>query len=82
MKNGILAPDGVDELGACKWKRTWTPLKKGMANLKRLFEIMAKMGYDGTVSIEDFSNEESTRDKLAQNLEYLRQLADAAAKAE
>ena len=82
IKNGILAPDGVDELGACKWKRTWTPLKKGMANLKRLFEIMAKMGYDGTVSIEDFSNEESTRDKLAQNLEYLRQLADAAAKAE
>ena len=28
IKNGILAPDGEDELGACKWKRVWTPLKK------------------------------------------------------
>lgn len=82
VKNGILTPDGEDELGACKWKRSWTPLKKGMANLKRLFEVMARMGYDGTVSIEDFSNEESTRDKLAGNIEYLRQLANAAAKAE
>ena len=37
IKNGILAPDGEDELGACKWKRVWTPLKKGMADLKKLF---------------------------------------------
>ena len=78
IKNGILEADGLDEMGACKWKRTWTPLKKGMANLKRIFEVMALMGYDGTVSIEDFSNDEQTKDKLEQNLAYLHQLADAA----
>lgn len=78
IKNGVLEPDGLDELGACKWKRSWTPLKKGMANLKHLFEVLVKMGYDGTLSIEDFSNEESTRDKLAQNIEYLNQLLAAA----
>ena len=74
MKNGILQQDGVDELGAAKWKRVWTPLKNGMADLKKFFQVLQASGYDGTVSIEDFSNEESTRDKLAHNLEYLRQL--------
>ena len=46
IKNGILAPDGEDELGACKWKRVWTPLKKGMADLKKLFAVARKAGYD------------------------------------
>ena len=78
VKNGILEADGTDELGAAKWKRTWTPLKKGMANLQRLFAVMYKFGYDGTVSIEDFSNEVETADKLADNLAYLRALKAAA----
>lgn len=78
IKNGILEADGLDELGACKWKRRWTPLKKGMANLKHLFEVLVRMGYDGTLSIEDFSNEEPTRDKLARNIAYLQQLLAAA----
>ena len=69
--------DGEDEFGALKWKRTWTPLRKGMANLKHLFEIMHQMGYDGTISMEDFSNEASTKDKLTDNLIYVKQLAEA-----
>lgn len=78
IKNGILEADGRDELGALKWKRTWTPLKEGMADLKKLFEIMHKMGYDGTVSIEDFSNQQPTKEKLEYNIQYLHQLAEAA----
>lgn len=78
VKNGRMVEDGVDELGAMKWKWTWTPLKKGMADLKKLFAVMKEKGYDGTVCIEDFSNEENTHDKLKHNLEYLRQLKDSA----
>lgn len=77
VKNSMLESDGVDEFGAAKWKRSWMPLKKGMANLKHLFEVMAAMGYDGTVSVEDFSNELSTRDKLADNIAYLHELQQA-----
>ena len=77
IKNGVLELDGEDELGACKWKRRWTPLKKGMADLKKLFEVMRKMGYDGTVSVEDFSNEQQTKDKLIYDIEYLYQLENA-----
>lgn len=82
VKNGIREADGTDELGAAKWKRTWTPLKNGMADLKRLFQVMHKFGYEGTVSIEDFSNEEQTAEKLAGNLAYLRALKAAAEAAE
>ncbi len=77
VKNGILAPDGEDELGAAKWKRQWTPLQKGMADLKKFFTVLQASGYDGTVCIEDFSNEESTYDKLKHNLEYIRKLREA-----
>ena len=78
IKNGILAPDGEDELGACKWKRVWTPLKKGMADLKKLFAVARKAGYDGTFSIEDFSNDEATPDKLRENIAYLKALEASA----
>lgn len=77
VKNGILAPDGEDDLGAAKWKRQWTPLQKGMADLKKFFTVLQASGYDGTVCIEDFSNEESTYDKLKHNLEYIRKLWEA-----
>ena len=77
VKNGTLAPDGEDELGAAKWKRQWTPLQKGMADLKKFFTVLQASGYDGTVCIEDFSNEDSTYDKLKHNLEYIRKLREA-----
>ena len=77
LKNGILEYDGVDELGAAKWKQTSVPLKKGQANLNKLFEAKKQVGYDGTVSIEDFSNESPTYEKLVDNLKYMHELYDA-----
>ncbi|WP_320128621.1 sugar phosphate isomerase/epimerase [uncultured Sphaerochaeta sp.] len=74
VKNGCLVEEGKDSFGARKFKRLWTPLKDGMANLSELFSVMKIMGYDQTISIEDFSNEEETIEKLASNLEYLKLL--------
>lgn len=74
VKNGALVPDGRDELGAAKWKREWVPLKEGMANLRHFFEVLKANHYDGTVSVEDFSNQQSTKDKLADNLAYIKAL--------
>ncbi len=82
VKNSLLAPDGEDEFGACKWKQVWVPLRKGQADLFQLFKVMKKMGYDGDISMEDFSNEKSTKEKLEDNLSYVKQLIEAAAKAE
>ena len=77
VKNGCYVQDGEDELGAAKWKFTWAPLQKGQADLKKFFQVLRASGYGGTASVEDFSNEESTADKLAHAIEYLRKLEEA-----
>lgn len=82
VKNSMLVPDGEDEFGACKWKQVWVPLRKGQADLRYLFTVMKKMGYAGNISMEDFSNEKSTREKLEDNLSYVKMLIEAAEKSE
>ena len=77
VKNAALVPDGEDEFGAVKYKQAWMPLNKGSANLKAMVAALVKVGYDGTLSVEDFSNEKSSREKLEENVAYLRQLIAA-----
>lgn len=74
IKNGKIEPAGEDAEGVAQWKRTWTPLRKGSADLKKLIGVMREMNYKGNISVEDFSNEEDTYGKLKHNLEYLREL--------
>lgn len=78
IKNAALTPAGEDEFGATKYTQSWMPLKKGSANLKALIEALVKVGYDGVLSVEDFSNESPTREKLENNIAYLKQLIAAA----
>ena len=78
VKNAALVPDGEDEFGAVKYKQAWMPLNKGSADLKAMIAALVKVGYDGMLSVEDFSNEKSTREKLEENVTYLRQLIAAA----
>ncbi len=80
LKSAVAKPDGEDEFGAAKWSYVSAPLKKGQANLKKFFEAMAAVGYDGTVSIEDFSNESPTEEKLRDNLAYMKALLEATKK--
>ena len=78
IKNGAIIENGIDEFGSKKWMFQWVPLKKGMADLRKLFQVMKEQGYDGNISVEDFSNEESTYDKLKNHLAYMKSLAKAA----
>ena len=78
VKNAALVPGGEDEFGATKYEQTWMPLKKGSANLLAMMKALVKVGYEGYVSVEDFSNEKPTREKLEENIAYLRQLLQAA----
>ncbi len=80
LKNAYMKADGEDEFGATKWVGVSAPLKKGQADIKKFFEAMAAVGYDGSVSIEDFSNESPTEEKLRENLEYMKALLAATKK--
>ena len=78
VKNAILKPAGRDELGGMKWERAWSPLWEGMADLRECFRVLKKYGYDGTVSVEDFTDEQPTREKLAADLAYIKKLVEKA----
>lgn len=78
IKNAALVPGGVDEFGATKYNQAWMPLNKGSANLAALIKALVKVGYDGILSVEDFSNEKPTKEKLAECIEYLKTLVAAA----
>jgi sugar phosphate isomerase/epimerase len=72
VKNAALVPDGEDAFGATVYKKEWMPLHKGAANLFALIQALKKVGYDGVISVEDFSDEKPTREKLEENLAYLK----------
>ena len=74
VKNHLLVSDGRDEFGSAKWKNRAVPLWEGMADLPKLFRVMKKVGYDDTVSLEDFSNEQPTYEKVRDSLAYLKKI--------
>src|SRR5690606_33514685 len=56
------------------WTWEWAPLRTGAAPLRRLFDALAGVGYTGWVSLEDFSTAVPLRERLADDLAYVRQL--------
>lgn len=73
MKNGRYVEKAErNELGAKQWEFVWSTLEEGQADLLRVFHVMKKLGYDTTVSVEDFSNDHSTEEKLRRNLDFMR----------
>lgn len=73
VKNGRYVEKGEpNPLGAKVFEFVWAPLDQGQANLLRLFEVLNQVGYDGTVSVEDFSDDRPTEEKLKHNLDFMK----------
>lgn len=72
VKNAKPVPS-VGENGT-EWKWGWAPMRHGVGNLPRLFRALADIGYDGWVSVEDFSTETPLDERVADNLAYLKEL--------
>lgn len=75
VKNAIRKENGRDELGSKKFKNEWAQMWDGSADLRELFRVLKKYGYDGTVSVEDFTDELPTKEKLKADFEYIQKLA-------
>ncbi|TVQ23177.1 MAG: sugar phosphate isomerase/epimerase [Spirochaetaceae bacterium] len=56
------------------WKWEWAPMADGSADFALVIDALRQVGYDGWLSIEDFSNDEPTEPKLAGVVSQLRQL--------
>jgi sugar phosphate isomerase/epimerase len=78
VKNCAFHLAGVESDGTLRWEPQWVPLREGRANLPELFKALAASGYDGWVTVEDFSTAVPLLERTAANLEYLRSIASAA----
>ena len=73
VKNAVWVPiadPGFD--GATVWENRWAPLRSGQADVEAYFTALVKHGYDGWVTLEDFSTELPLTERTADNLAYVR----------
>jgi len=65
--------------GSSVWKNEWAPLRTGQASVSAYLDALRQVGYDGWVTIEDFSTDLPLEARTADNLAYLRSLVPVAA---
>jgi sugar phosphate isomerase/epimerase len=77
VKNvGWYPGDVVD--GVVTWSERWAPLASGQADVAAYFRALAEVGYDGWVTLEDFSTEVPLEQRTRENLAFVRAAAEAA----
>lgn len=62
------------ETGKEAWECSWSPLRNGQVDFVKLLSALQYVNYEGYLSFEDFSNEESTEDKLKDNIAFIKEL--------
>lgn len=79
VKNAIWQRTGQTGLdGDVRWESAWAPLREGIASVPDYFRTLAEVGYDGWVTLEDFSTDAPLEERLIDDLAFLRASADAA----
>jgi sugar phosphate isomerase/epimerase len=53
------------------WHAEWAPLDEGIVDLRELLAALRQVGYDGWVSVEDFTTERPLAERVRDNLRYL-----------
>jgi sugar phosphate isomerase/epimerase len=74
VKNAAWHVTGQRPDGSLIWTGDWAPLRDGRADLGAYFRALDSVGYDGWVTVEDFSTALPLGRRTAENLAYLRSL--------
>lgn len=77
VKNGAWHADGTRPDGSTAWKAGWAPMREGQADFAALFAALRTVGYDGWVSVEDFSEKLPLAERIRDNLDLLRTVSTA-----
>ena len=54
------------------WEGYWAPLDDGIVDFVELLRVLKRAGYDGWLSMEDFSQSRSSTEALRFNIDYLK----------
>ncbi|WP_020577533.1 sugar phosphate isomerase/epimerase family protein [Actinopolymorpha alba] len=76
VKNAAPVAKPVEGANRTDWSWEWAPMRHGVGNLPALFAALKEHGYDGWVSVEDFSTEVPLEERVRDNLAYLREISD------
>ena len=75
VKNALWAPTGATRPdGSSVWESRWASLRGGQASVRDYLAKLIGHGYDGWLTVEDFSTETPLAERTADNLQYLRSL--------
>ena len=75
LKNAQWKPMGTRADGSIEWKASWAPISRGIVDMTTLFQALRVVNYDGWVSFEDFSTEYPLRERIRDNLDYIKRVA-------
>lgn len=76
LKNAQWLPGEIGPDGGRRWNATWAPVRHGIVDVPALFAAMRQVGYDGWVCLEDFSTVQPIRERLRDNLAYVKAIAE------
>ncbi len=75
VKNAIWAPSAEQADGTIEWAWKWASLRSGLGDVKAYFRSLREVGYDGWVTVENFTTEVPLEARIANDLEYLKAAA-------
>jgi sugar phosphate isomerase/epimerase len=72
VKNARWMAGPPDADGIATWRNEWAPLRTGQADVRAYVAALVRHGYDGWITLEDFSTELPLAERTADNLAFMR----------
>ncbi len=74
VKNAKWEPVGTRADGSTEWRAGFAPITQGVADLRKLMDALRAVGYDGWLAFEDFSTVVPLKQRIRENLAYIKSL--------
>jgi sugar phosphate isomerase/epimerase len=74
LKNAQWTQAGARPDGSIEWKAGFAAIQKGVVDMRRLLDAVRTVGYEGWVSFEDFSTEVPLKQRIRDNISYIKSL--------
>ena len=72
VKNARWVADPPDADGIATWHNEWATLRTGQADVRAYVAALVRHGYDGWITLEDFSTELPLAERTADNLAFMK----------